>query len=314
MPELKDFVTTEEAARILRYHVEHVRRLLREGRLDGERAGSVWLVLRRSVEEYREQTAGLGKFDPRKGRGQAAPPVHRAASPARPAPGDFVRVRTTLQRIPQFHALSEKTRQALGASAVHRRFGAGQVIYVQGEPAESVYVLESGWVKATRMTRDGREQAMMFLRPVEVFGDIAVFTGTAYPGTVIALEPVSVWALSARTLLDLTRRQADLAMAVIRHLGERVLHYLNLVEDLSLRSVEARLAHTLLQNAELRDGQLVVPRREWTTFDEMAVRLGTVRDVLSRALKTLEVEGLLRVQRHAILLLDPKGLAERGDR
>jgi CRP-like cAMP-binding protein len=86
------------------------------------------------------------------------------------------------------------------------------------------------------------------------------------------------------------------------------------VEDLSLRSVEARLAHTLLQHAELRDGLLIVPRREWTTFDEMAVRLGTVRDVLSRALKTLEAENLLIVKRQYIQILDPKGLAERGNR
>jgi CRP/FNR family transcriptional regulator len=103
-----------------------------------------------------------------------------------------------------------------------------------------------------------------------------------------------------------------LATAVIRHLGGRVLHYINLVEDLSLRSVEARLANTLLQNAELRDGQLIVPRREWTTFDEMAIRLGTVRDVLSRTLKTLESEGLLKVEKQSIILLDPKGLEERG--
>jgi CRP/FNR family transcriptional regulator len=85
------------------------------------------------------------------------------------------------------------------------------------------------------------------------------------------------------------------------------------VEDLSLRNVETRLANTLLQHAEARNGQLLVPRRDWTTFDEMAVRLGTVRDVLSRALKTLEAEGLLKVEKQAIVLLDPKGLAERGN-
>jgi len=79
-----------------------------------------------------------------------------------------------------------------------------------------------------------------------------------------------------------------------------------------LRNVEARLANTLLQHAEAHDGQLVVPRRGWTTFDEMAVRLGTVRDVLSRALHTLENEGLLKVERREIILLDPKRLEERS--
>lgn len=219
----------------------------------------------------------------------------------------------TLERLSQFKGLSNKTQQALAASAVHRRFSAGQVIYIEGEPAKAVYILESGWVKATRMTREGREQAMLFLRPVDVFGDIAVLTETAYPGTVIALEDVQVWVIPAQTINKLIRSSPDLSMAVIHHLGERVLHYINLVEDLSLRSVEARLARTLLQNAELCNEQLIVPRHEWTTFDEMAVRLGTVRDVLSRALKTLEAEKLLKVEKQAISLLDPKGLAERAD-
>ena len=72
-------------------------------------------------------------------------------------------------------------------------------------------------------------------------------------------------------------------MAVIHHLSGRILHYIGMVEDLSLRNVESRLAVTLLQHAEVIEGQLLVPRRQWTTFDEMAIRLGTVRDVLSRA-------------------------------
>ncbi len=225
---------------------------------------------------------------------------------------NFTQLKNVLRRLRHFDELPEEVQHSIIASAVPRRFTTGQVIYVEGEPAESIYILEAGWVKAMRMTREGREQAMMFLRPVEVFGDIAVFTGTTYPGTVVALEDVDVWVIPAQTLLDLIPRHPELAMAVIRHLGGRVLHYISLVEDLSLRSVEARLANTLLRNAELHEGQLIVPRREWTTFDEMATRLGTVRDVLSRALKTLEGEGLLKVEKQSITLLDPKGLEERG--
>jgi CRP-like cAMP-binding protein len=222
------------------------------------------------------------------------------------------RLKALLARIRHFDSLPPEVQERIAASAVPCHFNAGQVIYVEGEPAESIYILETGWVKATRMKREGREQAMMFLRPVEIFGDIAVFTGTTYPGTVVALESVEAWSIPAKVILDLIQRHTELAMAIIRRLSERVLHYVGLVEDLSLRSVESRLASTLLRNAEPQDGRLVVPRREWTTFDEMAVRLGTVRDVLSRALKTLEAEGLLRVEKQVIVLLDPQGLEQRG--
>lgn len=226
----------------------------------------------------------------------------------------LARLKAALSQVSFFTALSAETQAELLAAATLKRFKAGQVIYVEGEPADYVYILERGWVKSTRMTLEGREQGLLFLRPVEIFGDIAVFTETPYPGTVSALEMVDAWAVPATQTLALVKAHPDLALAVIRRLSERVLHYVGLVEDLSLRSVEARLAHTLLRYAELRDGQLQVPRREWTTFDEMAVRLGTVRDVLSRAMKTLEAEGLLRVEKHAIQLIDPRGLADRADR
>ena len=68
MPDLRDFITTEDAAHMLHFHVEHVRRLLREGDLKGEKIGTAWLVLKKSVEDYQEQNKDLNKFDPRRGR------------------------------------------------------------------------------------------------------------------------------------------------------------------------------------------------------------------------------------------------------
>jgi CRP-like cAMP-binding protein len=228
-------------------------------------------------------------------------------------PNQVVHITEVLKGVKHFSDLPMDVLQAISLETTPRHFDAGQVIYLEGEPAEFVYILERGWVKATRMSREGREQAMLFLHPVELFGDIAAFTGTSYPGTVTALEAVDAWTIPSETLHVLVQQYPVLAHAIIKKLGERVLHYIELVEDLSLRSVEARLANTLLQNAEEINGRLVVARRAWTTFDEMAVRLGTVRDVLGRALKTLEAEGLLKVEKQEILLLDAKGLAERGN-
>lgn len=217
-----------------------------------------------------------------------------------------------LSNLRHFESLSPNIVEQIAAIATCRHCRAGQVIYLEGDVADKLYILEKGWIKATRISREGREQAMLFLEAGEIFGDIAVFSETTYPGTVTALEDVDVWEIPAQEFLQLIQELPLLAMAIIRHLSDRVLHYIKLVEDLSLRDVEARLANTLLQHAELINGSLLVRRRQWTTFDEMAVRLGTVRDVLSRVLKKLESEGLLKVEKESIQLLDPKGLAQRG--
>jgi len=223
------------------------------------------------------------------------------------------RLEALFSKIRQFENLPPETLEHIAKVALPRHFDAGQVIYIEGEPAESVFLLEHGWVKATRMSLDGREQAMLFLKAGEIFGDIAVFSETDYPGTVVALEDVDMWVIPASEFMKLVGNDPVLAMAIIKRLSERVLHYIGLVEDLSLRNVQARLANTLLQHAEILDGQLMIPRRLWTTFDEMAIRLGTVRDVLSRSLKILEAEGFLKVEKHKIIILDPQGLALRGN-
>lgn len=217
-----------------------------------------------------------------------------------------------LARVPAFSDLEPSILQAVARLAVRRRFQAGQVICLEGEPAAAIHLLESGWVKATRLSPAGREQALRFVRAPDVFGDVAVFLGLSYPGTIAALEDVTAWVIDGPAFVDLLDRHPPLARAVVRMLSERILSFTHLVEDLSLRSVEARLALNLLRNAETGPDGLSVPRRGWTTFDEMAARLGTVRDVLSRALRKLEDEGLLRVERERILLLDLDGLTERA--
>jgi len=218
-----------------------------------------------------------------------------------------------LCRVKHFADLSSSIQEAIARVATSRHFDNGQVLFLEGEPAEALYILESGWVKATRISPEGREQAVLVVNPGEIFGDVAVFTGTSYPGTAVALEAVDVWRIEKAEALALLARYPEFAMAVIRQLGERVLYYVELVEDLSLRSVEARLASTLLKHVCFYEDRYVVPRRTWATFDEMAARLGTVRDVLSRALKTLEEQGLLRVEKHEIVILDPERLAAHGE-
>lgn len=218
-----------------------------------------------------------------------------------------------LLSIPGFESLPEDVRQALLAVAIPRRVDGGQIIYLQGELPSSLYILTKGWIKSSRMTKEGREQGLLFLRPVDVFGLVSVFTNKPYPATVTALGAVEILAVPRDKFMKLVSEHNALALAVIDNLCKRNLHFINLIEDLSLRSVESRLASTLFRNAEEVDGQLVVPREEWTTFDEMAVRLGTVRDVLSRALKTLEGENLIEVTRSRIVILDPDRLIERCD-
>ena len=225
---------------------------------------------------------------------------------------DAVRARKVLTVVRHFVDLPDEILDALTQRMTPRHLDAGQVIHLEGEPGEKVYILEKGWAKSIRTAIDGREQATIFLKAGELFGDEAVFSGAPYPVTVIALEKVEMWFIQRLDLIEIIQRYPVLAMVFIRRLSEQVLYYVELVEDLGLRNVQARVANTLLKHAELVDGKLVIPRQTWTTLDEMAIRLGTVRDVLSRTLNILEGEGILKIGRTKIIIIDPQKLLKRG--
>lgn len=67
MPDLTDYLTTEEAAKALGFHIVHIRRMLREKDLEGKKVGQMWFVRKQSVSDYKKRTEGLEKFDPRRG-------------------------------------------------------------------------------------------------------------------------------------------------------------------------------------------------------------------------------------------------------
>lgn len=209
-----------------------------------------------------------------------------------------------LKAVSYFATLDNVALASVGRAAIRRDYDAEQVILIEGEPCAGLYIVESGWLKAIRIGLDGREQVLQMLKPGEVFNAISVFTDAPNQATVAALEPSVVWMVRRDILLKLMEEHPSLARQVIQELAGKVQYLIRLVEDLSLRSVEARLARLLLEQAEGES----VQRRRWATQAEMASRLGTVQDVVNRALRKLSDGGLIHVERHQIQILDKEGL------
>lgn len=211
-----------------------------------------------------------------------------------------------LKAVSYFSDLDENTLKLLTQSAIRREFGSDQVVLLEGEPCSGLYIVERGWLKAVKIGLDGREQVLQVLKPGDAFNIISVFTDAPNQATVTALETSQVWIIAREFLLRLMGENPNFAQQVVKDLAGRVMHLIRMVEDLSLRSVEARLARLLLNQA---DGSSV-QRRRWATQAEMASHLGTVPDVINRALRKLSDEGLIHVERHQIQILDEEGLRE----
>jgi len=215
---------------------------------------------------------------------------------------------TILAGVLDFAALDEPTLEALAQVAVRRAYGGNQTVFFEGEPGVGLYVVESGWFKAVKISADGREQVIHFLGPGETFNALSVFTELPNQATVVAMESSVTWLIPRQAMLQMLDTHPSLARAMIQNLATRVRHLVALVEDLSLHTVEARLARMLLKSGS--DG--AVQRQRWATQSEMAARLGTVPDVVSRSLRKLAADGLIRVSRHEIQILDVDGLKEKA--
>lgn len=210
--------------------------------------------------------------------------------------------------ISYFTDLPTELLDAVVDAAVPRTYDADETVFFEGNPSPGLYVVEDGWLKAVRTSTEGREQVLRFVGPGEVVNEVGVFAGDRNPATVIALEPSTLWVIDRGTIRRLLDEYPELARRVIESLAQRVLHLVYLVEDLSLRTVEARLARRLLDQTKDRTLQ----RRPWATQTEIAARLGTVLDVLNRALHKLARDGLIEVDRDEIRLLDIEGLRDRA--
>jgi CRP/FNR family transcriptional regulator, dissimilatory nitrate respiration regulator len=218
-------------------------------------------------------------------------------------------IKSALSTVPYFADLDSAFIETIAQRTKRQEYDTGQVVFLEGEQNVALYIVYSGWLKAIKMSPDGREQVLYFIGPGEAFNAIGVFVETANPATVIALESTVVWGIQKNVMLKLLDDYPRLAQVIIRRLAERVQQLVGMVADLSLRTIEARLARYLIEQST--EGQLQRPR--WATQAEMANRLGTVPDVLHRALRSLAKDQLIRVERHQIQILDYAGLEVKAE-
>lgn len=213
-----------------------------------------------------------------------------------------------MQRVPYFTGVDVTALRQLAELATWHEYAPGAVIFLEGEMSAGLCALDTGWVKVVKFSLDGREQVLRYFGPGEVFSEIGIFLARPNPATAIALEPTALWRLHHSALQPLLAAQPELLLHVMANMADRIAHLAELVADLSLHTVEVRLARLLLESGT--DNAL--ERRPWLTQSELAARLGTVPDVLSRALRTLADAGLIHFDRRRISILDRAGLQQRA--
>mgnify|MGYP000315475511 CR=1 FL=1 len=213
-----------------------------------------------------------------------------------------------LRAILLFQDLSSSSLQSLAEIAVPTVFEDGQIILQEGDEEKPVYFIRQGTVRIYHSSYEGREQTLAYLEAGAAFNLPPVFTGShRVPASAAAVGRVKAISFAPQPFRRLVSQNAEIAVAILRDLSEKLEHFTNLTHDLSLRSVRARLARFLLeQSRSTTTGEV------WTQ-EKIAAQIGTVREVVSRTMRAFIREGLIRTERQNIRLLDIERLEEEAN-
>jgi len=190
-----------------------------------------------------------------------------------------------------------------------KSFSAEEIVLWENGSSPGMHLVRSGWLKAVRSARTGREQILGLFGPGDSFSVISALSEIPNPARIISLEESVIQIIPRELIFTVLDRYPELSHKLIERLSKSLAHLISLVEDLSLESVETRLAKFLISRAE--DGTYHRKKRE--TQDTIAAQIGTVPDVLSRILRDFEKSGLITVNRKKIVLLDMRVLSEKAN-
>jgi CRP/FNR family transcriptional regulator len=218
-----------------------------------------------------------------------------------------------LRRVPYFTGLTDEVLGALAEAAGSRRYSRNQVIFLEGDPCAGLYIVVTGEVKIFKLSTQGREQILHQLGPGGTFNDVAVLDGGPNPASAAATSDATVCIIPREQIRRLAQTYPELAWALIESIARRARHLVRVVEDLALRSVKARLARLLLTEAAHINDKGAIERAQMVTQAEMAARLGTVREMIGRALRDLADERLIEFDRHRIVIIDRERLQAIAD-
>lgn len=217
---------------------------------------------------------------------------------------DFVR------RVPLFSSLTEQEVQSLEHIFIERRYKKNQVIFLEEETGEYMYIVISGKVKVTKSSTSGKESILAIHQAGDFFGEMSLLDGKTSPATVSAMEECRIVTVGKQDFNKLLLRNEKVVHQIIRVLCGRLRQVWAQVQILSYSSAEARILagiHHLSTRHGIPDARGVLINLK-ITHQELAEMVGTSRETVTRTLGYLQKKGMIRIESKRIILRDPKAL------
>ncbi len=213
---------------------------------------------------------------------------------------------SALRANPYFDDLDEPALRRIAAHMHLRLFERGEVLFLEGEPCAGLHIIQQGSVKLYRISPHGRQYIVRILQESDTCNEVPVFDGGTNPVNVEALEPTTVWVIEPSVLRELLVERPEFARKVIANFATNLRNLVRMASEMAFYQVTHRLARLIRR---LPPEELSGEKRRLTQ-EQIAARLGTVREVVARSLRELERSGAIRVERSRIHIADDSVLAQ----
>jgi CRP/FNR family cyclic AMP-dependent transcriptional regulator len=212
--------------------------------------------------------------------------------------------RELLRTVPLFSELSEDAITSLSRLATRRRYPKDTVVFFENEEGDSLFMILDGRIKVTILGDDGREIILTMLGEGDLFGEMALLDNEPRSATAIAVEESELLLLQRNDFQSVIHENPGISSALIKVLSNRLRRANHQISTLALLDVYGRVARVILDMAReegrrLKDGRIAFRR---ATHQEIANRIGTTRETVTRMLKDLERQALVKIEGREIVL------------
>lgn len=209
-----------------------------------------------------------------------------------------------IKNIPIFADLKDDILEKIYNLLQKRNYKRNNMILMEEDFGDTLFILNKGSVKITRLSDDGREVILSILGEGDFFGEMSIFDGESRSANVVALEDSEVYILKRGDFIDLLEKHPKIAIALLQELATRLRKSDQQIEGLSLSDAENRIGMTISKLAEelgvIKMGQVVIHNLPYQ--QDIANMAGTSRETVSRMLTLLQRKGYIQKRGRKLII------------
>jgi CRP/FNR family transcriptional regulator, dissimilatory nitrate respiration regulator len=214
----------------------------------------------------------------------------------------------TLRGCQLFIGLPASDIAAIAALVIPKHLNKSDYLFREGDRSEGFYVVQQGAINVHRVGAGGKEQVIHVFRPIESFAEAALATEGGYPADARAMESSTVLLVPKRDFLELLRKRPELSLRMLASMSQHLRVIIGLLDDLTLKDIETRLANWLLKQCPRPMGNGAVEIKLDRTKRLLAAEMGITSETLSRTLAKFRDQKLLHVSGKSIVIMQPRKL------